>query len=211
MTQKKTLRFSEIKPRGLESNRFMYHLVALMNDGLVKKVATTYLLTAKGKQFADRVSHGEFTERIQPKIVTLLVVSKDNGYLLYRRGHQPFLSKVGFPYGKIHLGERIEEAAHRELKEKTGLSVSQLTYCGDVYITVHDEEDLITHMLCHVFSGTDPKGTLTTEASIGECFWAPPDLIPAEDRIPGFTQVLRLIKKNHIPFFAEYFLDVHEV
>jgi len=189
----------------------MYHLRTLINDGLVKKSGTLYKLTTKGKNLADRVSIGSFEERIQPKIVTLIVCTRDDdgSYLLYRRGKQPFLGKIGFPYGKIHMGERVLEAAERELKEKTGLR-ADLTYRGDVYITVHDEEELVTQMLCHIFSGVNPAGVLTKNSSIGECFWGLLERIPKEDDIPGVKQVLKLVTSSEKPFFKEYFLDVHE-
>jgi ADP-ribose pyrophosphatase YjhB (NUDIX family) len=205
------LRFSEIKPKGVESNRFMYHLRSLIDGGYVKKVATLYRLTSKGKSFVDRVSSETFEERIQPKIVTLVICKNKRGeYLLYRRGKQPFLGKVGFPYGKIHMGERVLEAAERELQEKTGLS-APLVYRGDVYITVHDEEDLVTQMLCHVFSGTEPKGDLLVRSPIGSCYWGLPEKVSKSDEIPGFSQVFQLSRGPAIkPFFKEYFLDIHE-
>jgi ADP-ribose pyrophosphatase YjhB (NUDIX family) len=190
----------------------MYHLKAVLDEGLIKKAGTLYKLTAQGKQLVDRMSMGEFRERIQPKIVTLIVCRRDDdgSYLLYRRGRQPFLGKVGFPYGKIHLGERVEDAAKRELKEKTGLTAPVLTYRGDVYITVHDEEELVTHMLCHVFFGANPTGTLTRNSQIGECFWGMPERVAKEEHIPGFAQVYKLARAGNLPFFREYFLDIHE-
>ena len=205
------LRFSEIKPRGVESNRFMYHLKALIDASLVRKNGLLYKLTAKGKGYIDRLSDVDFKERIQPKIVTLIVCKNEKGqYLLYKRGKQPFLDKIGFPYGKIHMSERIEDAALRELREKTGLT-AQLTYRGDVYITVHDEEELLTQMLAHVFSGRKPKGIPTNNSSIGKCFWGEPSKVSIGEEIPGFHQVFRLVEGTvSRTFFKEYFLDVHE-
>lgn len=211
LSQERGLRFSDLKPRGVESNRFMYHLRSVMSEGLVKKTGTLYRLTPKGKGFVDRVSSINFKERIQPKIVTLIVCSRDDdgSYLLYRRARQPFLGKIGFPYGKIHMGERVLDEAGREFKEKTGLS-AELKYRGDVYITVHDEEELVTQMLCHVFSGSNPTGVLKKDSSIGECFWSTIDRVKKEEEIPGVTQVYKLLKSSPRPFFKEYFLDVHE-
>lgn len=211
LSQKSGLRFSEIKPRAVESNRFMYHLKSLLDENLVKKTGLLYRLTPKGKGLVDRVSDSSFEERIQPKIVTLIACTRedDGSYLLYRRGKQPFLGKVGFPYGKIHMGERVAEAASRELKEKTGLS-AELIYRGDVYITVHDEEELVTQMLCHVFSGTNPSGVLKRDSSIGQCFWSSLERVTREEEIPGVRQVLKLLTSSGEPFFKEYFLDVHD-
>jgi ADP-ribose pyrophosphatase YjhB (NUDIX family) len=211
LSQENGSRFSDLKPRGVESNRFMYHLRSVMNEGLVKKAGVLYRLTPKGKGFVDRVSSATFKERIQPKIVALVVCRRedDGSYLLYRRSRQPFLGKVGFPYGKIHMGERVQDAAARELKEKTGLS-ADLRYRGDVYVTVHDEENLVTQTLFHVFSGENPSGILRRDSSIGDCFWSALDRIKREEEIPGVSQVHKLVKGSEEPFFKEYFLDIHE-
>lgn len=212
LTLKPALRFSELKPNGIESNQFMYHLHRVVKDELVRKSENLYKLTPKGKRLVDKISLSEgFKERIQPKIVTLIACSNKKGeYLLYKRKKQPFFDKIGFPYGKIHMGERVDEAAHREFKEKTGID-AVLKHRGDVYITVHDEEDLITQMLCHVFSGNSNDLDMLTSSSSGESFWINPDKIKRNEEIPGFRQILTLIRKRTGFFFEEYFLDIHEL
>lgn len=210
LTFKNPARFADLKPPRVESNRFMYHLRELLEREFIVKKESRYRLTPSGKRFIDRVSLENLEVRIQPKIVTLLAITNKKGeYLLYRRKRQPFFNYVGFPYGKIHLGERIAEAAKRELTEKTGLNVS-LTHRGDVYITVHDEENLITQMLCHIFSGKNPTGQLLEDSSIGHCFFQKSEAIDPKEQIPGFKQIVKLLHASRKPFFAEYFLDIHE-
>ncbi len=203
-------RYSELKPKTVEGNLFMYHLKTLMREGYVSPENNRYHLTPKGKQFVDRISFKDFKERIQPKIVTILVIQNNKGeYLLYRRKRSPFIKHVGFPYGKIHLKEHLSEAVTRELKEKTGLE-TKLKHQGDVYISAYDETELVSHMLCHIFTGKNPTGTLLTDTSIGECFWGKIEDIPKIQLIPGATQIIRLIKKSRGHFFDEYFINVNE-
>src|SRR4051812_39165870 len=105
-------RFGQIKPKGVDGNQFVYHLRALERAGYVKNERGQYGLTAAGKRYAEHISLEGFKERIQPKIVTLAVVKNTKGeYLLYRRRRVPMRNLVGFPYGKIHLGEQLLEAA----------------------------------------------------------------------------------------------------
>lgn len=209
LTVNKEARYSELKPASVESNLFAYHSKNLIKVGYISTKKGVYKLTAAGRQFVDRVSFETFKERIQPKIVTLLVLQDKGKYLLYKRRRSPFIDHVGFPYGKIHLEERLSEAADRELQEKTGLKAG-LKHRGDVYITVHDETELISHMLCHVFSGTKITGELKNDSSIGECFWDEVENIPKTKLIPGVTQILKLLKNNKNLFFAEYFLNTSE-
>jgi hypothetical protein len=81
-------------------------------------------LTMDGKLYADQVNLKTLKVRRQPKIVTLVAVqnSKDQ-WLLYKRKHQPLINQIGFPYGKLHLGETVQEAAERAV----GARVVQLS------------------------------------------------------------------------------------
>lgn len=234
----KKCKYSELKPAGTESNKFAYHLQALISAGLIAIIRggalkeskdSGYGLTPKGKHFVDTISFETFKPRIQPKIVTLLVLEQKNPnkkdepmYLMYKRRKSPFINHIGFPYGKIHLEERIYEAAERELKEKTGLN-AKLVHKGDVYLTVHDETELVSHMLCHIFAASNPSGILKTGDPTGECFWAKLSDIPRRQLIPGVLQIEKLLRggkgkaagksasKNsnggNERFFAEYFLN----
>ena len=180
----------------------MYHLKQLITDELVEKTDNRYQLTQKGLKFVDTLSLKNLKPRIQPKIITLLAVKNNSGkWLLYKRSRQPMFGKIGFPYGKIHLGEKIKEAAERELLEKTGIE-AKLNHKGDVYITTNSSNDLVSHVLLHIFTGKNPKGALLKESDIGKCYWGSIKDIPEENIFLGLEDILKLIKtKNH--FFEE--------
>jgi ADP-ribose pyrophosphatase YjhB (NUDIX family) len=213
LIHKDVCRYRDIKPKDVEGNLFMYHLRKLIRDGFIEKTATGYKLTRKGLRMVDTLSLKNMQPRIQPKIVTLIACQNERGeWLLYRRTKQPFFGLIGFPYGKIHLGERIQDAANREIEEKTGLT-AELRHAGDVYLTVEDDESLLTHMLFHVFHGTQTTGSLKTDSVIGECFWMRASDIRPEELMPGFAEIIELIMTKDKHFFAEYsfLLPVNEV
>jgi 8-oxo-dGTP diphosphatase len=197
LTNNKSLRYAQMKPLGVEGNQFSYHLNALQNEKFVFKKDGEYSLTTKGVRYSTQVNFEQFFIRIQPKIVTLVVCkNKDGEYLLYKRGKLPFLGKVGFPYGKIHLGENVKEAAERELKEKTGISAT-LSQKGIMYLTVVDEiGEIITHMLCHIFEGKKPKGDLLKNPPFGEIFWMSEKGLLNEEIMPGVMEVLEIAKSK---------------
>jgi ADP-ribose pyrophosphatase YjhB (NUDIX family) len=212
--------YSELKPIAVQSNAFAYHLKTLKQEGLLteklsgKESKKWYGLSHKGKLYVDKISFDLGGERIQPKIVNLLVIKKGKSeYLFYTRTRAPFVNHVGFPYGKIHLEERIHDAALRELCEKTGLNIP-LAHVGDTYIAVHDETELVSHMLCHIFLGNvQVKNGLGTKIKPG-CFWSHIDEIPVIKRIPGVTQIEKIIrglpKSKPERFFKEFFLNTSE-
>jgi len=210
LSTKKSARYVDLKRKDVDGNLFVYHLNSLKKQGLISMKDRLYILTSAGKQLLSRMSFDTFKERIQPKIVTTIIIEERGKYLLYRQKRAPFIDCVSFPYGKIHLDESLEDAAERELKEKTGFT-AKLKHRGDAYITVHDETELVTQTLHHVFSGKEVKGEIRTDYSGGDCFWDSFEEIDSKKILPGVKQMLEVMKKskdNH--FFAQYFLNTSD-
>ena len=189
------LRYGKIKPANVEGNLFMYHLRALLKEGLVVKSDDGfYELTPAGKLYADRLSLQTLTPRVQPRIVTLITCRNDNGeWLLYRRKRQPLLGQVGFPYGKLHLDESVEDAAARELMEKTGVRAT-LDHRGDGYITIYEGGEVVSQILFHLFYGTDPKGKIKPNQRSGEVFWGRVE--DQENLIASVKDLVKLIEEH---------------
>lgn len=58
-----------------------------------------------------------------PKVAAGAIVARDGAVLLNQRDIDPGLGKWGLPAGYVDLGEQVEVAAIREVKEETGLDV----------------------------------------------------------------------------------------
>lgn len=204
------LRYADLKPREIEGNLFMYHLKQLIRDGLVEKNGGgRYQLTAKGKLYSDRLSLKSLTPRVQPRIVTLMAVENGQGeWLFYRRKRQPLINMIGFPYGKIHLGEGVKAAAERELSEKTGL-IAALEHRGDGYATTTQDGEAVSEILFHLFYGCKPSGELIEKSAIGEAFWAKLDDLPTDELMPNVRDIMKLAESyDGKRFFAEL---IHQV
>jgi ADP-ribose pyrophosphatase YjhB (NUDIX family) len=195
-------RYADLKPTNTEGNLFMYHLRKVMSAGWVTKRSDgQYILTPEGQRYVDGLSLKTLAPRIQPRIVTLIACqNKDGEWLFLRRKRQPLLGTVGFPYGKIHLGETVAEAAARELAEKTGL-VAQLQHRGDGYITICEQGEPVSQIMFHLFYGRQAAGELRDSAA-GPVFWAP---ISARDDsyLPSVLDLIRLIQEEPDRFFVE--------
>lgn len=203
LTYKTRLRYAELKPKNIEGNLFTYYLKKLIIEGLIKKDNQGYYrLTGQGRLFADKVNYETFSPRAQPKIVTMLICQNNKGQILiYKRRNQPFSGLTSFPFGKLHLGEQVLDAAERELWEKSGLQADRLHHIGDVYLTIYQEKELISQMLAHVFAGSVKKDELVTKT---RCFWTDFKKIKPERYSPGFRDIYRLYQKSNDQFFAEY-------
>jgi ADP-ribose pyrophosphatase YjhB (NUDIX family) len=202
-------RYADLKPANVEGNLFMYHLRQLLKEQLVQKRDDgRYELTASGQVYADRLSLKTFKPRLQPRIVTLVACQNAQGqWLLYRRKRQPLIGQVGFPYGKLHVGELVQEAAERELKEKTGLD-GILQHRGDGYITIIESGSVVSQVMFHLFYSKTVSGKLKAGSTIGQAFWGDPKVIPPGELIRSVPDLIRLLQQHpRNRFFAELSYD----
>ena len=198
-----TLRYSELKPKELEANLFMYHLKELIKMGLVEKKDRAYALSQKGRTTATRFSIREQTIRVMPSTLSVIALQSNEGlWCLYKRKRQPYIGSLGFPSGKIHLGDSLADAAYRELEEKCG-------YVRDVHLEwkgtfnlVENEQDgsLKNHVIGQVWHGF-VKEKKIAENHAGVTFWDDWTSLDYTDFIPGFKEIIQgLATKNFFHF-----------
>jgi ADP-ribose pyrophosphatase YjhB (NUDIX family) len=125
-----SLRFSDMmNVTGLTSDDFKFHLRKLVKLGLVTKTEDgIYILTAEGKEFANRFDYDNQKPIRQPKMTTATYVHRTNPgtgaseYLFHQRLRQPFYEYWGIIGRPVRWGESFETAATIGLAEQTGLS-----------------------------------------------------------------------------------------
>ncbi|HEX9153429.1 MAG TPA: hypothetical protein VF809_01275, partial [Candidatus Saccharimonadales bacterium] len=66
----KECNYAAMRPKGVESNHFAYHLEQLIKDRLIIKQDKSYSLSPLGLSLIDRLSQEKMVERLQPHIVT---------------------------------------------------------------------------------------------------------------------------------------------
>lgn len=196
-------RFSELKPKRVESNLFMYHLKQMIKSDIIEKDGINYSLTTDGRMYIDRANLDDLFFRVQPKIVNILAIKSGKGnWLLLERLHEPHMNRVGFPSGKLHYGETLEEAAERELMEKAGLTGIKLKLAGNVAMrfTAENSEDVINHTIGYVFVATlSDEPEIKNLSEHWRSFWGEEKHLLSGNIFKGHPDILELIASGR-PF-----------
>jgi len=113
------IKFSEIeKSLNIRSNKLAYHLKQLVKKKILCKKGEFYLLS-------------ETTEHLLPYLsdkkavlsIILIHIGNKKSCFLFKRNKRPFKDKLSLPGGRLIVGESIEGATKRIIKDKFNLNV----------------------------------------------------------------------------------------
>jgi mutator protein MutT len=92
--------------------------------------------------------------------------------LLVERGRPPNVGMWTVPGGGVELGETLEEAALRELREETGLACTLGPVVELLDRVMHDADGKVEyHYVILDFLGTQPTGTLAAASDCADARW----------------------------------------
>lgn len=97
--------------------------------------------------------------------------------LLVQRGRPPFQGYWSLPGGGVELGETVEAALRREVREETGLEVAAGRFLGYTDAIEHDAEGRVRyHYVIMYFEAHLAGGVLSPADDAAEARWvAPPE------------------------------------
>jgi ADP-ribose pyrophosphatase YjhB (NUDIX family) len=208
---KPVARFIDLNTTGMTTDHFTFHVKRLVKLGLIRKnKKNNYLLTPRGKEFANRFDTDSVIVERQAKLGVLVICVKEVRGVLHllvqKRLKQPYFGYYGFISGKIRWGEELSVAASRELKEEAGLS-GDLELVGIEHkIDYSKDGKLLEDKFFYIFRVTNTKGKLINEFVGGKNEW----LLEKEIRkLPNlFGDMLELIdvvKGKKFVFFEKKF------
>jgi ADP-ribose pyrophosphatase YjhB (NUDIX family) len=199
-------KFSELNTESLPSDHFNFHIKKLIELQIIEKGNEgKYVLTSKGKEFANRLDTDIGKVERQAKIGVLVVPTKIKGkvkyYMMQKRLKEPYFGYIGFVTGKLRWGESVIAGAARELKEETGLEgqvkLSGIKHKMDYKI----DDELLEDKFFLVFSATDLRGKLKNKFEGGENFWTKEeDVEKLENLFDGVMESIRITIKKDLIF-----------
>ncbi len=148
------LRFTQLQPPRIPNNTFSYHLKKLLDSGYIKSTDKGYVATRKAlKLIVYGVNQNK--TKTAPRTISMIYVTNDEGeILLLSRNNRPFQGWYGLPSGLIHLGETLQEAAKRELLEKTTIETNEdLEPAGVIEFRYleQDTKDIFVHAIAFIY------------------------------------------------------------
>lgn len=101
---------------------------------------------------------------------------------------------VAFPGGKINKGESITKSTIREVKEETGLDVTNLELCGikNWYNKEKNERSIVFLYKTKTFDGE-----LILETEEGKNYWITEEELSQKELANNFDIVLKVFKENN--------------
>ena len=124
------------------------------------------------------------------ELTNMCMIYKDNKVLVQERVKS--WKGISFPGGHVEDGESVVESTKREIKEETGLIVSNLVPCGIVhwYNNETGERYFVFNYKTSSFSGN-----LLNKTDEGKVYWVEIDKLSTLNLSEGF--------KDRLPMFLE--------
>jgi 8-oxo-dGTP diphosphatase len=125
-----------------------------------------------------------------PRVGVGAVVLDGERVLLARCGRAPSAGKWSIPGGLVHLGERLEEAAVREVQEETGLHVRLLGLCGVIDRVVRDTDVVRYHYVIIDYVAESVGGRLQAGTDAAEVRWVAVGDLGQYDCTEGLAEMI---------------------
>lgn len=111
---------------------------------------------------------------LRPIVGVGAIIIENENVLIVRRGQPPKMGAWSIPGGGVHLGEDLEQACMREVREETGLDVEILSEGRVLNRVTRDEWGRVQfHYVLIDFVCRPTGGVLQAASDISEARWVP--------------------------------------
>src|SRR5690242_21484125 len=127
----------------------------------------------------------------RPYLAVSAAIFHDDRVLIVRRGRPPAHGLYTLPGGGVELGESLEQAVIREVREETGLAIAPLALVGFREAIARDAAGRIEcHFVILPFAARWIGGEITLNEELAEAQWRKPDELAGLKTTEGLAQIV---------------------
>src|ERR1035438_4877258 len=112
------------------------------------------------------------TYPMRPYLAVSAAIFRDGRVLIVRRARPPAHGLYTLPGGGVELGETLEQAVTREVREETGLEIEPLLLAGYRQMIARDADGRIErHFVILPFAARWVAGDVSLNEELAEAHW----------------------------------------
>jgi ADP-ribose pyrophosphatase YjhB (NUDIX family) len=109
---------------------------------------------------------------VRPYLAVSAAVIRDDRVLVVRRARSPAKGLFTLPGGAVELGETLEQAVEREIREETDLSIAPIGLAGYREVVTRDADDRVErHFVILCFAARWVAGEPRLNEELSEARW----------------------------------------
>ena len=139
------------------------------------------------------MSNGDNTRTYptRPYLAVSAAIFRDGQVLIVRRGRPPAQGLYTLPGGGVELGETLEQAVIREVREETGLAIAPLALVGFREAIGRDAAGRIErHFVILPFAARWISGEIALNEELAEAQWRRPDALAGLKTTDGLADIV---------------------
>jgi 8-oxo-dGTP diphosphatase len=127
----------------------------------------------------------------RPYLAVSAAIFRAERVLIVRRGKPPMQGIYTLPGGGVELGETLEQAVIREVREETGLAIEPIWLAGYREVIAHDPDGKIErHFVILPFAARYLAGEISLNAELAEAKWLLPTELSGLRTTEGLAEIV---------------------
>ena len=127
----------------------------------------------------------------RPYLAVSAAIVRDGKILVVRRARAPAHGLYSLPGGVVEVGETLEEAVTREVREETGMTIEPVALAGFREAIVRDAESRVErHFIILCFAARWRAGEVLLNEELDEARWLEPAELATLPTTAGLAQIV---------------------
>ncbi len=133
----------------------------------------------------------------RPYLAVSAAIFRDGRVLIVRRARPPAHSLYTLPGGVVELGETLEQAVIREVREETGLTIEPVVLAGHREVLARDAAGRIErHFVILPFAARWIEGEISLNEELAEARWLKPSELAGLKTTEGLAEIVAAARER---------------